>query len=74
MRTPAQKREQDRARRAAARDSDDRVDTYPGGPRVLAAGDGNAEFGGDRISYEQVEELCAVRYWERRAAARGVAA
>jgi hypothetical protein len=74
MRTPAQKREQDRARRAAARDSDDRVDTYPGGPRVLAAELGIPIPGGDRISYEQVGDLCVVRYWERRAAERGVAA
>jgi hypothetical protein len=73
MRTPAQKREQDRARRAAARDRD-RVDTYPGGPRVLAAELGIPIPGGDRISYEQVEDLAVVRYWERRAAARGVAA
>jgi hypothetical protein len=73
MRTPAQKREQDRARRAAARDRD-RVDSYPGGPRVLAAELGIAVPGGDRISYERVEDLAVVRYWERRAAARGVAA
>ncbi len=73
MRTPAQKREQDRARRAAIRDSD-RVDTYPGGPRVLAAELGIAIPGGDRISYDEVENLAVARYWERRTAARGVAA
>ncbi len=72
MRTRADKRDQDRARRAAARDSG--VDTYPGGPRVLAGELGIAIPGGDRISYTQVEDLAVVRYWERRAAAQGVAA
>jgi hypothetical protein len=74
MRTSAAKREQDRARRAAARDSDDRVDTYPGGPRVLAAELGLTVPGGDRISYDGLEDLVVLRYWERRASARGVAA